>query len=331
MEPLTAAVGAIKAVAGAAEVATATGTAVAVAAEAGQAGALVAGAAEVAVEGATPLSLGEVTTVAAEMAPNPTAAAEISGLAKGAAESSDVFAGRSALEKVAEMPDGLGAPNEGLKVEVGSSQAEVTPIQEATVQAKTESSLQKWESENPKPDAATDPEAYKKWCESRDVAEVDYIIEVKTDLLMKDWDKNNPEPNKATDSEKHKEWEKKRADQKEKTSEKIKKETKDSKAKEMAAVLAEINRLRHLYQERVEIIDGINAMRRKSESEKTDQDKIDLAKFQVRKAEIEGQISAIEADLKAKAGKGNPLIALMVTSALASMLVYKAAKEEKVI
>lgn len=331
MEPLTAAVGAIKAAAGVTEVASATGTAVAVAAEAGHAGALVAGAAEAAVEGSTSLGLGEAVAAVGEAAPNPIAAAEISSLAKGAAESPDVFAGRNALQKVAEMSDGLGAPNNALTAEVGSIRAEVAPIQEATVQARTESSLEKWQSKNPKPDAATDPDGYKKWCESRDVAEVDFITEIKTDLIMQDWDRDNPEPSKDSNPEKHKEWEKKRADQKEKTSEKIKKETKDLKAKEMASILAEINRLRQLYQERVDIIDGINAMRRKSEVEKTDQDKIDLAKFQVRKAEIEGQISAIEADLKAKAGKGNPLIALMVSSALASMLVYKAAKEEKVI
>ena len=310
MDPVTAAV----------EVAGAAAT---VATEAAQAAGVVAKTAETVGEVAQ--GVGEAAKVV-KVLPNPIAAAEVSKLAVEATESSDVLAGKGAIERLTQLSDNLGAS----KAETSHINTEFTTEQEAAVQVKIESNLQKWEQEHPKPDLKTNPEGYKKWCEDHWEAEIDHIANARTEISMREWDKKNPEPDKIKDPEKHKEWLDKRSKQESSLKEKIKKETKNLKESERAAIIAEINRLRQLYQERVDIIEGINALRRKPKLEQTDQDKIDLARFQVRKAEIDAQINVVEADLRAKAGS-SPLYALLVASALASMMVYKAAKEEKVV
>lgn len=266
----------------------------------------------------------------AQALPNPIAATEVSRLATEATKSADILAGRGAIEKIVQLPDDLGITKESPVAEITSKAVEFTPQQEVSIHVKTESSLQLWDQEHPQPDFKTNSEGYKKWCEERWEAENDYIVEARTEASMNQWDKQNPEPDKAKDPEKHKEWLDKRSKQESSLKEKIKKETKNLREDERAALIAEINRLRQLYQEKVDIIEGINAIRRKPKLEQTDQDKIDLARFQVRKSEIDAQINAIEADLRARAGS-SPLYALLVASALASMMVYKAAKEENVV
>ncbi|QQG44188.1 MAG: hypothetical protein HYW86_05010 [Candidatus Roizmanbacteria bacterium] len=203
---------------------------------------------------------------------------------------------------------------------------EVTSEAQKFIDQKTETSLAKWDEEHHVPDKNRDPEAYKQWCQDRWQAEQDFIVDTKTDLIMQDWDKQNPEPDKAADSKGHEDWTKKREEQKSKLKDEVKKETKKQKESEMAEVMEKINRLKMLYQERMDIIEGIKAV--KGKPEKTEQDKIDLAKFQVRKSELDTAIKILETDLKSRAGRAAPLVTLTIMTALMSMMIYKIGQEQ---
>ncbi len=320
MDPISSAIEVAGTAAGVAE---AAGTVAAAATEAAQ----VAGEAAKTVEvvGKITQGVSEASKVA-EAFPNPVAAEEISKMASGAAESTDVLAGRKAIEDLTQLSDNLGIPKE-IPVDVLTEQSvKFTQAQEATTHIKTESALQRWDQENPKPDPKTNPEGYKKWCEDREVAEIDYITEAKTELAMKDWENKNPEPDKTKEPEKHKEWMDKRSKLENSLKERIRKETQNLKANEKAAVITEINRLRELYSVRIDIVEAIKALKRKESP--SDEDKITLGKLQDRKSSIDSEINNIETDLKLKQSIAGPLVALIIATALISMQVYKIGQQE---
>ncbi|OGK14193.1 hypothetical protein A3H80_00640 [Candidatus Roizmanbacteria bacterium RIFCSPLOWO2_02_FULL_37_19] len=259
---------------------------------------------------------------------SPFAAQEVMDLARGAEASVDLLAGEHAIRALTEFPDSLGGPVETAPDVVNAFTAE----QEGAVHAITESSLQKWNREHPQPDPNTNPEAYRQWCEDQWNVETEYIADARTEVSMTQWDREHPEP-KAIKFEEHKRWLEAREKQKKEFQKRFNEEARDTREAERASVLAEINRLRQLTQERVDIVEGIKAIRRKSDLEKTDQDKIDLARFQVRKSELDIQIDAIQASLREKASRSGPLIALLINTALMSALAvgalaYGAAQKE---
>jgi hypothetical protein len=266
-------------------------------------------------------------SLGAEVFANTPAAVSVADLATGALASPDMLAGERAIQALLELPDELGASSALSGAEaLAEPTTNLSTTSEQIAQMKTESSLQKWDLENPKPDPKTQPAEYKQWCEKRDVVETDYIIDSKSELAMKEWDEKNPEPNKETDPEKHKAWEEKRAKDGEKLKEQIKEETQKLKQGEKENIIAELNRLRELYMVRMDIVEGIRAMKNKGIL--TDEQKVTLATFQERKLLLDSEIRLIETDLKQRQALSNPLIGLTIATALIAMSVYKIGQQE---
>lgn len=262
---------------------------------------------------------GETAATAAETAPDLEAAAKVGELAAGATASPDLKAGENALGELANtpIPDG--------EVPKAEDISELSAPDEQLASSKSEEKISEWDKAHQKPDEKTQPAEYKKWCEQRWEAEIDAIADAKTDIHMSRWDKAHPEPDKG-DKESHDKWEKERADHKETTKKKEKNSAKSLKEGERTMVLSKIEKLRELHEARKTLIDGINALRRKPEGTRTDDDKIRLADWQTRLMDIEGQIKLLESDLVAQSRMSVPMIALLITTALVSMLGYKAYK-----
>lgn len=114
--------------------------------------------------------------------------------------------------------------------------------------------------------------------------------------------------------------------------EKITKQTKEAKAAELLEVTEKLKRLQDLYRERKELENGIEVIRK--QDNQTDQDKKDIARFHVRRAEVNNEIKGLETNLRAKATR-SPLLALMIlpiiTSGATAAAVYSIGQQEKVL
>ncbi|MBI4004853.1 hypothetical protein HY358_01815 [Candidatus Roizmanbacteria bacterium] len=265
--------------------------------------------------GATLIKSAETAT----LVPNPIAASEISVLAKRATASVDTHAGERAIEDLVGLPDNLGETREAIPI----ASDEVPRMQ-------VETGLENWQRENPRPDPTTNPEGYRQWCEQYENAEVEHIATTRTELTMQGWDKENLAPDKTKNPEEYTRWQSRRSEMQSRVKEQTTKEARNMKELEKTDVLAKINRLRSDIVERNDIVHGIDAIKKKPEEEQTDQNKIDLAKFRIRKSELDNEIRMLEADLKAQAGRASPLVALMIATALASAPIYTIGKQEGV-
>lgn len=326
MEPLTV-------IATAAAAATES-TAAALPAAAAATGAMEAALPAAAVEMAAPVAETAQGLVETALVPNPLAAKEVMALANRAAGASNIADATNAVRGLADLHDiasgrvvneAVAAPKApGLDV----PEVKLNTEQEVAAKTKTETSLRTWEQENPKPDPSTNPEAYQKWCENREAAEVNYITETKTELVMRDWDSDHPEPADKT-SGKHKEWEMRRSQFENSQKEKIRLQTERLKMSERELVLVEINRLREAYSARYDINQAIKTLHDKKET-LSDEEKVNLGVLQNRKILLTTEIQALEADLKQRSHLSSPAVALMITSALASMSIYKIGQQEHV-
>ena len=301
-------------------------SAVATAAEAVQGVAAVAKTAEVVGEvGVATTGVKEVAQVVPDLA----ASRGVAGLVVEVETSTDVLAGERAIARMTKMPDKMSLSSEGpMPVEPEVEIPEFTPSQEAMVKTRVETDLQKWEQQNPTPDQKAKPDEYKRWCEQREVAEINYITNTKVEITMRDWVGQNPEPDKIREPEKHKQWQSKRDGWEQKISEQIRKEVTKLKENERTNVLVEIKKLSEAYAIRMDIIEAIKALHEKEN--KTAEDKITLGKLQDRKLSLDAEIRFIEADLKVKAKLSTPVITLTISAALAGTALYKVGQEEGV-
>lgn len=190
--------------------------------------------------------------------------------------------------------------------------------------------MKDWDKENVAPPEG-DKKAYEQWLDKRADAIVNAESELLLDTQMKDWETEHPRPDKEKDPNGFNKWNKERSERKNelKAESESKKGEKNEQAKEKlseAEVAKMVKRLKELKVQQIALIDAIQVLQIRPD--KTDQNKIDLARFNVDKNKVDSEIQVIQSRLGQEITKASPLKKIAIIAAIAAVSLGSIAMSE---